>query len=353
MDQDGTRKLVVSFTSYPERIRFVPDVLSCLLAQSRPADRIVLYLSEDQFPLREQNLPDALRSAEVQDQLLIRWVSGDLKPHKKYFYAFQEYPDDVVVTVDDDVLYAPELLENLWQAHLQYPGAVVAGRTHLITLDQGGGPAPYSQWIHCTSGFEAGPSMQLFAVGLGGVLYEPGWFPPELLLEDSIRSLCLEADDLWLKAMELAAGIPVVRVSGPELIRLVPGSQENALYLSNQNRNRNDLFLSGIREWLAEQYGKDIFREQLNNPAWPRLADFSSLYDYLNQDKRRMLIGVNAAYDAVNAAYRRKVDQLALSEKRASDLENIIQELRNSLSYRLGNRIITPFSRLRSKLVRK
>lgn len=353
MDQGSVRKLVVSFTSYPERIRFVPDVLSCLLAQSRPADRIVLYLSEDQFSRREQDLPDALRNAETQGRLLIRWVSGDLKPHKKYFYAFQEYPEDVVVTVDDDVLYAPDLLENLWQAHLEYPGAVVAGRTHLITLDQDGGPGPYSQWIHCTSGFEAGPSMQLFAVGLGGILYEPGWFPPELFSEDSIRSLCLEADDLWLKAMELAAGVPVVRMSGPELIRLVPGSQDNALYLSNQNRNRNDLYLSGIRKWISERYGKDVFREQLNSPAWPRLADYGSLYEYLNHDKRRILIGVNSAYDTVNAACRRKTEQLALSEKRAADLENIIQELRNSLSYRLGNRIVTPFSRIRSKLFRK
>lgn len=353
MEQAAARKLIVSFTSYPARICFVPAVLSCLLAQSRPADRIVLYLSEDQFPEKEKELPEELLKAAAQDQLLIRWVPGDLKPHKKYLYAFREYLNDIVVTVDDDVLYAPDLLENLWQAHLQYPRAVVAGRTHLITLDRHGEPERYSRWIHCTSGFESGPSMQLFAVGIGGVLYDPGRFPPELFSEESIRSLCLEADDLWLKAMELAAGIPVVRAPGPELIRLIPGSQDTALYLQNQNRDRNDLYMADIRAWVTRRFGEDVIRKQLNDPAWPRLTDQDSLYDYLNRDKRRMLIAVNTAYEQKNARLNRTKELLEKSEKRAADLENTVQELRNSLSYRLGNRLVTPFSRLRARLTRK
>ena len=63
------RQLTLSFTSYPARIRFVPDVLSCLLKQTRPADRIVLYLSEDQFPGKEAALPEALQNAQKEKQL--------------------------------------------------------------------------------------------------------------------------------------------------------------------------------------------------------------------------------------------------------------------------------------------
>ena len=335
MEQD-TRKLTVSFTSYPARIRFVPAVLSSLLKQSRPADRIVLYLSEDQFPRKEADLPDALPEAEKEKRLLIRWVSGDLKPHKKYYYAFREYPDDIIVTVDDDVHYATDLLEHLWETHLRYPGAVVAGRTHLITLDRDGQPNSYARWIHCVQGFEAGPSMQLFAVGIAGVLYDPKLFPPELYSEKDIRALCLEADDLWLKAMELTAGIPVVRASNPELIRTVADSQETALHLQNLHRNRNDAFFSAVRSHFTEYYGKDVIVERLNDPAWPRLED-EDLYIFLNNDRRRILTAANVTYG-----------RLERSKEKTEDLENSIQALRGSLSYRLGNRLVSPLHRLRN-----
>ncbi len=340
MEQD-TRKLTVSFTSYPARIRFVPAVLSSLLKQSRPADRIVLYLSENQFPQKQAELPDSLLKAEKEKQLLIRWVSGDLKPHKKYYYAFQEYPNDIIVTVDDDVHYSPDLLEQLWQAHLRYPGAVVAGRTHLITLDRDGQPDRYARWIHCVQGFESGPSMQLFAVGIAGVLYDPKLFPPELYSEKDIKALCLEADDLWLKAMELAAGVPVVRASNPELIRTVADSQETALHLQNLDQNRNDSFFTAIRSRLRKLYGKDVVLERLNDPAWPRLED-EDLYVFLNNDRRKVLTAANITYG-----------RLERSKEKAENLENTIQALRGSLSYRLGNRLIYPFSLLRNLFSRK
>lgn len=359
------RTLTVSFTSYPARIQYVPAMLSTLLNQTRPADRIVLYLSEDQFPERDAALPETLQNAQKEKQLQIRWVPGDLKPHKKYYYAFREFPEDIIVTVDDDVLYMPKLLEQLWEAHLQYPNAVVAGRSHLITLDKDGHPNPYARWIHCTQGFESGPSMQLFAVGIGGVLYDPKLFPSELYNEESIRSLCLEADDLWLKAMELIAGVPVVRASNPELIQNVPGSQKTALYLQNQNQNRNDFYLSAILSHLTELYGKDIFAEQLNSPKWPRLSD-DTLYDYLNKDIRKTLIGVNTAFDQLQKTLialkskqqsteeklKKTEDALSRSNQRADDLEKNIQAIRTSFSYRLGNKLVKPFNKLRS-LIRR
>lgn len=347
MEQDN-RRLTVSFTSYPARIRFVPAMLSTLLKQTRPANQIVLYLSEDQFPGRETDLPEELQNAQKESRLQIRWVTGDLKPHKKYIYAFRDFPEDIIVTVDDDVLYAPELLEQLWQAHLEHPEAVVAGRTHLITLDKDGHPNPYTQWIHCTQGFDDGPSMQLIAIGIAGVLYDPKLFPPELFDEESIHSLCLEADDLWLKAMELVAGVPVVRASNPELIRTIADSQETALYLQNLNENRNDVFLTNVIGYIKEVYGKDLVTERLNDPAWPRLEDEPSLFEFLNTDRRRILTAANIAYGRLERAK----EEIKKGKKRAEDLENTIQALRESSSYRLGNKLIAPISKVK-KLFRK
>ena len=54
-------RLIVSFTSYPERISTVNCVLNSLYAQTRKADEIILWLAKEQFPNREADLPISLQ----------------------------------------------------------------------------------------------------------------------------------------------------------------------------------------------------------------------------------------------------------------------------------------------------
>ncbi len=391
--KEETRRLIVSLTSYPARIQYVPETVASLLRQTRPADKILLVLSGDQFPGREADLPEVLCDGQRDPLVELRWVAGDLKPHKKYYYAFREFPDDLILTVDDDVVYPPEMFENFWATHLEYPDAIVAGRTHVITLDENGDLNPYALWLQRTAGFAEGPSLQLHPVGVGGVLYDPKRFPEELYDEEAIRSVCLDTDDLWLKAMELVAGIPVVRAATPEFVRFVPGSQEVSLYLQNVDRNKNDIALAAIRGWVIEKFGRDVLRERLNEteyPVFPRKAD--EQFRYLNLDRKRTLEAVNDIYnrdtgrlqrrnrdleqtlertrDAVtrkNAEISRKNEEISLHRrdrerlrnenkqlnKEISRLNNDIANLRAevagvraSLSYRLGNLIVHPLKKI-------
>ena len=339
MSEPEKRKLIVSLTSYPARISGVAQVLESLKRQTRPADEIVLYLSGDQYPGREKDLPEDLLKATEAGDALIRWVEGDLKPHKKYFYAFREYASDLVMTVDDDVIYPPEMIESFLETHRQYPGAVVAGRTHLMTFDGAGELNPYTLWVQRTMGFPEGPSLQLFAVGVGGVLYNPGMFPPELLNREAVRENCLEADDLWLKAMELAAGIPVVRTSLPELVKFVPGSQECSLYLTNQVGDRNEEYLANIRKWMLRSMGRDPFSGLSEDEKYPVVKETGDLLRYINNDRKVQLTGISKAW-------RRKEEQAAVLQRRAEALEENVTKLRESRSYRIGNAIIRPFARV-------
>lgn len=98
----GAEQIIVSMTSFPPRMATITGCIESLRNQSRQPDRILLWLSEDQFPQFAAELPGELRNL-IDRQFEIRWVDGDLAPHKKYFYAMQEFPEAVVITVDDDV----------------------------------------------------------------------------------------------------------------------------------------------------------------------------------------------------------------------------------------------------------
>lgn len=48
----------------------------------------------------------------------------------------QEYPDDIVITVDDDLVYPSDMIFNLYQSYLAFPDCVSGMRVHVIGADR-------------------------------------------------------------------------------------------------------------------------------------------------------------------------------------------------------------------------
>ena len=75
--------------------------------------------------------------------------------------------------------------------------------------------------------------------------------PPETFDAGAIKKTCLTADDLWLKVMQVKAGIPVVAATGDQLLNYVPGTQgEEALCHQNTESGVNNIVLKAILEEL-------------------------------------------------------------------------------------------------------
>lgn len=250
------RRLIVSLTTYPRRIGTLHKVLETVYAQTRKADEVVLWLAPSQFPGREADLPGELTQLVEAGKLTIRWCA-DLKPHKKYFYALQEYDNDLVVTVDDDLLYSETMLQSLYESYLLYPEAVSTVRAHLMLLEDGK-ILPYSTWIQETDQCIHTPSMQLVATGGAGVLYPPKLFRKEFFNEQTVMELCPWADDLWLKVMQTVSGIPVVVAREHEDLRYLDGTQAEALHQVNVSQNQNDAQLAQVSQWLDRTFEPGI-----------------------------------------------------------------------------------------------
>ena len=223
------RKLIVSFTSYPDRISFVPGVLESLYSQSLKPDRIVLWLAEEQFPGHEDDLPGKLVEDVIAGKIDLRWCDN-LGSHKKYFYAMQEFPDDIIIIVDDDVHYHPDTIKTLYFKHLVYPGCVVGLYCKLLFFDDTNTIRPYKEWPVgiCLNS----PSMQLVPTGGNGVLYPPYSVDPCIFDKQAILSHCnykgvICGDDLWLKAHAILLGTLVAEQEKRTVIhKAIDRSQE-------------------------------------------------------------------------------------------------------------------------------
>lgn len=108
-------RLIVSLTSYPARINTVYKTINTLLNQTIKADEVILWLSDEQFPNLEEDLPQNLLRLKSLG-LTIKWCK-DFKSYKKLLPALVEYPEDIIVTADDDVYYQSDTLKRLYEAY--------------------------------------------------------------------------------------------------------------------------------------------------------------------------------------------------------------------------------------------
>lgn len=242
-------KLIVSVTSFPERISEIVPVLESVFNQTKPADLILLYLAREQFPKGEEELPENLRELIGNGSIELRWCD-DLMPHKKYFYAMQEYPNDIIVTIDDDLLYEPKMLECLYQSYLRYPDAISAMRTHVMGVTNNGKIMPYEVWIKEYAQYVHKPSMWLFVTTGAGTLFPPSWRPQMLFDKDAVIKTCLHADDLWINVCRIMTRTPVVVVKNSGKLRRHKIENASCLYELNGNGGMNDIQLNAICEYL-------------------------------------------------------------------------------------------------------
>lgn len=247
--------IIVSLTSFPARIEYVYLTIESLLRQTHRPYKILLWLSLDQFA-DKSSLPDSLLNLE-NDIFEIRMVEGDIRSHKKYYYALQEFPQRIMITVDDDIIYSPLLVESMMRNHNNYPNAIIANKTSRMTFDADK-PALYESWNHEVVDFACDNLVQ---IGCGGVLYPKDCLYGDVTDKNLFMQLCPQADDLWLNAMARMTKTPIVQSDFRLLCLPILIFNNQSLYTSNCGQNLNDGQLTAIDKYYrnkgAQLYSKD------------------------------------------------------------------------------------------------
>lgn len=191
---------IVSLTSFPARIEYVHIAIETLLRQRCKPDQIILWLAESQFP--DKKLPEKL-TVLCDRGLTIRWCDN-LRSHKKYFYAMREFPDANIILADDDLFYSPDTIARLVRTHKKRPRDIIAASVQIIGPEMTSGP---SLWQGPKPGRRYVSSVNAQAFTGAGSLFPARWWPEEAFHKERAMALAATADDLWLKAMSLLAGV--------------------------------------------------------------------------------------------------------------------------------------------------
>lgn len=203
-------QVVVSMTSFPQAIPYAIQAIRSLLDMEVRPDKLVLYLTFAQFD--GGMLPAELTAlAAAESTFEVRDYGRDIRSYRKLIPALADFPDAIIVTVDDDVRYHRHMLRDLLAMHESQPHAVIAHRVKRIRPGH-----PYRQWrkyrwydfvlkrVH--------RRYDNLQTGVAGVLYPPHCLRPDMLDPDLFTTIAPTTDDLWFWAAAARNGYPVVPV---------------------------------------------------------------------------------------------------------------------------------------------
>lgn len=261
-------QIIVSFTSFPGRINIVHKAIETLKNQSVKPDKIILYLSEEEFPDKYKQLPKTLKNM-LDNVFTIHWVKETLYSFQKIVPALEEYPDAIIITADDDVLYNKDWLELLLKAYINNPYMIHCHRAHRICFNKKYLKS-YNLWNMVIRNESA--AFCNFLTGVGGVLYPPHCLDANITNKKEFLSLCPKADDIWIWAMAVKNNmkIHVIKDNMP-VLRLVPGSQDGDC-LCKINTGEvcyNDVQLKNVLDKYPEILNKILKERRINTlKAW-------------------------------------------------------------------------------------
>ena len=204
------QQVVVSMTSFPEAVKFAEQAILSILNGSVLPDKLILYLTLSQFA--DSKVPESLRLlSKINSIFEIRNYDRDIRSYRKLIPALADFPEAVIVTVDDDVAYHRHMLRDLLNLHSEIPDAVLSHRAKCIKFGK-----PYRNWrkyrwydflfkrIH--------KSFMNLQTGVGGVLYPPHSLNEDMLDVELFSKIAPTTDDIWFWAAAVKNGFPVIPV---------------------------------------------------------------------------------------------------------------------------------------------
>lgn len=251
-------EIIVSLTSFPSRINEVWQVIEIMKRQTYKPKKIFLWLSKEQFPLKNA-LPGSLLNQE-DEMFSIKFVDNNIRSHKKYYYVSQSCPNADVLLIDDDIYYPTDMIERMIAARRDNPNAIICQYGYIIKYDENNVLMQYNKWENVT---QYSNDNKLFFGSGGGTLFKPSELYKDLTNQELFLQLTPTADDIWLNAMARLANVPIIMLKPALPLPVKIHGQKEALSKINVGLGKNDEQIKAVSDYYKRSVNKDPF-ERVN-----------------------------------------------------------------------------------------
>lgn len=236
-------ELIVSLTTYSKFINQVHITIESLMEQTVKPKAIILWISNE---YKDCEIPSILENLKKRGLEIRR--TNDIRSYKKLIPALKEFPNNPIITCDDDLIYPYDTIESLYKAYQQDKSKIYFRRGHRMILKTKSEFIPYNDFEWEIQDLE--PSIFNFPTSGAGTLYPPNTLDSEVFNENKFLTLAPSADDIWFKAMALKKGTECRKVytQTPCYIELDLLHKDSKLRLNSSNvkQNKNDIQIKAV-----------------------------------------------------------------------------------------------------------
>ena len=124
---------VLSMTTVPSRKKRLEENLESILSQTYKFDKLVINLDDN---LSEEDINWYKDLIKKDSRIEIGFGESKWRSCNKLLPTLKKYPDDIVITVDDDIYYPEECIERLINKHKEYPEVIVAHEINPLYINK-------------------------------------------------------------------------------------------------------------------------------------------------------------------------------------------------------------------------
>lgn len=208
-DNKNSPKVILSLASYPPKYNALPYALKTLANQNVKPDKIILnlYLHENSEQ-DKQRINDILEEDNLKDVITINWIEERIKSYAKLIPTLKDYPNDIIITADDDWEYYPDFVGDLLKKHEQFPDCIISNVASRLYDDYRirtnntdkvfPKNKPINDGAYCFTGF--------------GMLCPPHCFNDKVFDKDLFMEEFPTTDDIWFPFCAKINNTKIVRV---------------------------------------------------------------------------------------------------------------------------------------------
>lgn len=282
-------RVVVSFSTIPSRIKFVPTVIDRLKNQDMKPDMI--YACIPYFSKRKNikyEIPEEWNNLEFQhiftDKVKVVRCD-DFGPATKLLgcIPYEDDPETMIITIDDDHEYPPSSVSDIVSYAIKYPNSCLSRQAMNESLD----PAKCSnREFNITN-----PEVQ-YLEGFGAPLYRRKFITDEML--DFFKNLsdeCFVSDDLTISSW-----LQMQNVSLIKLCFMKGGKIDNEIdsYDALHDDNRHYVYTKCFKEMDRLKF----MRKYIWCKSYSYMADkYEPFRRNINKDKTQNIIKIDVIPD--------------------------------------------------------
>lgn len=256
-DKTIKAKTVVNITTWTKRDWCLYPMLKNLKQQTLHPDKIVLWLSEEEYD--KDKLPQSIQKC-IDENLLtdVMWVKKNTKGHKRYD-CFKHFNDCYNILLDDDILYRPTFIEELVNEAKKHQNCITVYSSYSVEYD--GVKITRGQYIK-----EPSHKNNFIA---GRCCFPPHIFPFEAYENEDMRNeYVLNCDESWYRPFFIKHGIKinVMHQWDNSHYPIIGGSQDECLWnlngkvMQNGMRDKERNFYNAIKLTHTETICKKVWK---------------------------------------------------------------------------------------------